>query len=1101
MKFGKQLQAEIIPGWSEYYLDYKFLKKIVSSLAANRPASEAASLALGIRPGDILAHDPTSDAPTSDITAIEIDNPPIIPTSSQDDDRGPDFQAHKAAFFFKLERELEKINAFYLRKEAELKLRLETLLSKRRAAALRVLPNGIDDTTQNYVEWKAVEEGFHLLERDLAKLQHFIEINATGFRKILKKWDKRSRSTTKELYLARQVDVQPVFNRQLISELSDTVAACLVDITDVSVGLALEGEEVSELILNRQMTVEGNTQMGLFRDLENNLRKAVVNADEASVRSLVLYSDTLGQQHWGKGNITRILWKAVIDAPEPLADLILTTSGYFDYQFVDDINGRTCLHEAAIAGALRLVDMCLTNGVKPDTVDVYGRSAIHYAAMHGHVDVCRRLLEVKVSPYVRDMENYSPLVYATLRGSVDCVRVLLVEGGVPAEPSAPDGDLIPLSLASLAGHLNVVLLLLEHGARSLPNSNGEYPIHFAARQGHADICQLLVRHDGWDVPDKYNEWTPLFHAARYGHDECVRVLLVAGSRTDVVDELSNNALHYAAWYGHQNCVYLLTESNTRTPRDDFVRSPSEKSTGSSALRAMESDIDLIPSLSLPPPMMPHRVYGHNYLVKQCLVQVTIGNMASNPNNVLAQIPPAVRLHPRFMSSASVESSMISSPLLKLVMTSSPAATSAPHTISLPLGDEVHVLTFQTPLLDHLSLEFSLYPNFGTKTIGRAVALPSLLNRARHTEFHTLPILDHRLHAIGEVSFKINTVTPFEGVTLQIGGAVETYWKSLGVAGTMPIPRRVTSRLSRPRPIASASASPAGSATTTSTSQAITVSSITGNFLYLTLQVTRDFQPVVFAEWRLPEENFDLGVADVTLAQFEVLAQRLGKGLSGVEMLPYTAADWYRVASSSMVSLERLIKALPASMGLCLELAYPVAATEGPDSYDSPLLLNDFVDSILRTVYHASASPDGHGGRRKIIFTSFSPDACAAVNWKQPNYPVFFASSCGKASRQPPSATALASGGSHDERLSSLGSAVEFSKNNNLLGVFVDSDLLVEVPSLIRAVRDAGLLIAAYGPPQHISNLSSGRGSEGVSVDAFFQDGVLTFHDNFARAWM
>ena len=46
-------------------------------------------------------------------------------------------------------------------------------------------------------------------------LQQFVEINAVGFRKILKKWDKRSKSTTRELYLARQVDVQPVFNRQV----------------------------------------------------------------------------------------------------------------------------------------------------------------------------------------------------------------------------------------------------------------------------------------------------------------------------------------------------------------------------------------------------------------------------------------------------------------------------------------------------------------------------------------------------------------------------------------------------------------------------------------------------------------------------------------------------------------------------------------------------------------------------------------------------------------------------------------------------------------------------------------------------------------------
>lgn len=63
-----------------------------------------------------------------------------------------------------------QINAFYLQKEAELKLRLETLLSKRRAAAMRGFPT-LDDPVQNHVEWSAVEEGFRLLERDLGKLQ------------------------------------------------------------------------------------------------------------------------------------------------------------------------------------------------------------------------------------------------------------------------------------------------------------------------------------------------------------------------------------------------------------------------------------------------------------------------------------------------------------------------------------------------------------------------------------------------------------------------------------------------------------------------------------------------------------------------------------------------------------------------------------------------------------------------------------------------------------------------------------------------------------------------------------------------------------------
>ena len=69
-------------------------------------------------------------------------------------------------------RKCEQINAFYLEKEAELKLRLETLLSKRRAAAMRIMPDSLDsDATKNHVEWSAVEEGFRLLERDIGKLQ------------------------------------------------------------------------------------------------------------------------------------------------------------------------------------------------------------------------------------------------------------------------------------------------------------------------------------------------------------------------------------------------------------------------------------------------------------------------------------------------------------------------------------------------------------------------------------------------------------------------------------------------------------------------------------------------------------------------------------------------------------------------------------------------------------------------------------------------------------------------------------------------------------------------------------------------------------------
>src|ERR1700677_2990875 len=59
-------------------------------------------------------------------------------------------------------------------------------------------------------------------------------------------------------------------------------------------------------------------------------------------------------------------------------------------------------------------------------------------------------------------------------------------------------------------------------------------------------------------------------------------------------------------------------------------------------------------------------------------------------------------------------------------------------------------------------------------------------------------------------------------------------------------------------------------------------------------------------------------------------------------------------------------------------------------------------------------------------------------------PVLFASSCGELCANPPSTTTATprNEAAHDLRLSSISAAIEFSKNNNLLGVFLDTYLLV-----------------------------------------------------------
>ena len=160
---------------------------------------------------------------------------------------------------------------------------------------------------------------------------------------------------------------------QLIAELSDIVSSCLLDMTDLSIGTNLAGSAVNDLMLTHQITMSRSSQIGPYRDLEANLLNAVKMKDDAATRELIRQADVLRQQPEGRTLVTRILWKVIIDASPPFADLILSSLVEpFDFNFVDDINGRTCLHEAATVGELRLLDMCINKGVQFDRVDVYG---------------------------------------------------------------------------------------------------------------------------------------------------------------------------------------------------------------------------------------------------------------------------------------------------------------------------------------------------------------------------------------------------------------------------------------------------------------------------------------------------------------------------------------------------------------------------------------------------------------------------------------------------------------------------------------------------------------------------------------------------------
>jgi len=84
---------------------------------------------------------------------------------------------------------------------------------------------------------------------------------------------------------------------------------------------------------------------------------------------------------------------------------------------------------------------------------------------------------------------------------------------------------------------------------------------------------------------------------------------------------------------------------------------------------------------------------------------------------------------------------------------------------------------------------------------------------------------------------------------------------------------------------------------------------------------------------------------------------------------------------------------------------------------------------------------------------------------------------------------------------SIGAAVEFAKANNLLGLLVDSDLLVQVPSLADGIRSSELIVGVYGAEHTLASLRGGCSppeSESGAVDAFIINGVISFIDRSQR---
>ncbi len=85
--------------------------------------------------------------------------------------------------------------------------------------------------------------------------------------------------------------------------------------------------------------------------------------------------------------------------------------------------------------------------------------------------------------------------------------------------------------------------------------------------------------------------------------------------------------------------------------------------------------------------------------------------------------------------------------------------------------------------------------------------------------------------------------------------------------------------------------------------------------------------------------------------------------------------------------------LSPSLGVNLEIKYPTVYEMSRFGFSDILDINSYVDTILQTVYgytqsHTISNGSGElnhrSTNRSVMFSSFNPAICTALNWKQPN---------------------------------------------------------------------------------------------------------------------
>jgi len=765
--------------------------------------------------------------------------------------------------------------------------------------------------------------------------------------------------------------------------------------------------------------------------------------------------------------------------------------------------------------------------------DVYGRIPLHYAAQYGLVAATQQLMKhmqdwdlFDVTGGIdsvgwQDLEGNAPLHLAVIGGHYRTTKALLL-----AEDEYGDNEEIvkarkqveksgaSLELATHRRYHKIIELLVDAGVDvNYRDQQDETALHIAARFGYTECAEILLKAPGVnpEIAEKTFGWTPLFIACVDGHLPIVELLLAGGANPSKADASGWTPQEHAALRGHIDIARRLAlvipapqllegpESHTK-PSQPADATPLEDRRSNGVSK------DANGTQRIPGPL---KEFGHRYLKDESMVLVSLGTMDTRKT-----LPP-VSLES--IALTDVHATQLDTALS--VVVSAQGATGEPSVIDLPIQENISTspVTFSTKDPSKVKLYFDLIPTYSgstKKVIGRGVALLSSIKQSVGSNRMLLQgdlsvpmVAADTLDLIGTINFNFLVITPFQHPNMAISED-QTYWRS---TSTMVIGHRGLGKN-----MASKKSLQLGENTIQSF---ITAANLGASYVEFDVQLTKDHVPVIYHDFLVSETGADVPVHSLTLEQFLHVndegtpratsrAQSPSAGgdnnsnsSSGDEVSKYRPQRSYSLGGadksrrtdmrermkhtrdfkekgfkgnvrgefiqSPFATLEEMFHKIPLDVGFNIEMKYPMlfeTELEGMDSY--AVELNSYVDTILRLVYDMNQ-------KRNIIFSSFNPDVCLLLSFKQPSIPVLFLTDAGASEVG-------------DIRASSVQEAVRFASRWKLLGIVAAADPLVLCPRLIRVVKESGLVCVSYGALNneiHNSKLQAQEGIDAVIVDS------------------